>query len=102
MKNDDVVLIQRILTGDETAFASLVRKYQKQVHTLAWRKIRDFHIAEDITQETFLQAYQKLETLEDPTRFPRWLYVIADRLCIAWLRKNQRHTEPSKKPISQA
>lgn len=94
MKNDDVVLIQRILAGDETAFARLVRKYQKQVHTLAWRKIRDFHIAEDITQETFLQAYQKLETLEDPTRFPRWLYVIADRLCIAWLRKNQRQTEP--------
>ncbi len=94
MKNDDVVLIQRTLAGDETAFASLVRKYQKQVHTLAWRKIRDFHIAEDITQETFLQAYQKLETLEDPTRFPRWLYVIADRLCIAWLRKNQRQTEP--------
>ena len=94
MKNDDVVLIQRILAGDETAFASLVRKYQKQVHTLAWRKIRDFHIAEDITQETFLQAYQKLETLEDPTRFPSWLYVIADRLCIAWLRKNQRQTEP--------
>ena len=94
MKNDDVVLIQRILTGDETAFASLVRKYQKQVHTLAWGKIEDFHIAEDITQETFLQAYQKLETLEDPTRFPRWLYVIADRLCIAWLRRNQRQTEP--------
>ena len=94
MKNDDVVLIQRILAGDETAFATLVRKYQKQVHTLAWRKIRDFHIAEDITQETFLQAYQKLETLEDPTRFPRWLYVIADRLCIAWLRKNQRQIEP--------
>ena len=94
MKNDDVVLIQRILAGDETAFASLVRKYQKQVHTLAWRKIRDFHIAEDITQETFLQAYQKLETLEDPIRFPRWLYVIADRLCIAWIRKNQRQIEP--------
>ena len=94
MKNDDVVLIQRILAGDETAFASLVRKYQKQVHTLAWGKIRDFHVAEDITQETFLQVYQKLETLEDPTRFSRWLYVIADRLCIAWLRKNQRQTEP--------
>ena len=94
MKNDDVTLIQRILSGDETAFASLVRKYRKQVHTLAWRKIGDFHIAEDIMQETFLQVYQKLGTLGDPTRFPRWLYVIADRLCIAWLRKNQRHTEP--------
>ena len=94
MRNDDIALIQRILAGDETAFVRLVRKYQKQVHTLAWRKIGDFHIAEDITQETFLQVYQKLETLEDPTRFPRWLYVIADRLCIAWLRRNQRHTEP--------
>ena len=94
MRNDDIVLIQRILAGDAIAFEHLVRKYQKQVHTLAWRKIRDFHVAEDITQETFLQVYQKLETLEDPTRFPRWLYVIADRLCIAWLRKNQRHIEP--------
>ena len=87
-------MIQRILAGDAIAFERLVRKYQKQVHTLAWRKVRDFHIAEDITQETFLQVYQKLETLEDPTRFPRWLYVIADRLCIAWLRRNRRHTEP--------
>ena len=94
MRNDDVALIQRILSGDETAFASLVRKYKRQVHTLAWRKIGDFHIAEDITQETFLQVYQKLGTLGDPTRFPGWLYVIADRLCIAWLRKNQRQTEP--------
>ena len=94
MRNDDIVLIQRILAGDAIAFEYLVKKYQKQVHTLAWRKIRDFHVAEDITQETFLQVYQKLETLEDPTRFPRWLYVIADRLCIAWLRKNQRHIEP--------
>ena len=94
MRNDDIVLIQRILAGDAIAFEHLVRKYQKQVHTLAWRKVRDFHIAEDITQEIFLQVYQKLETLEDPTRFPGWLYVIADRLCIAWLRRNQRHTEP--------
>ena len=94
MRNDDIALIQRILAGDAIAFERLVGKYQKQVHTLAWRKIGDFHIAEDITQETFLQVYQKLETLEDPTRFPRWLYVIADRLCIAWLRRNQRHTEP--------
>ena len=94
MRNDNVVLIQRILAGDAIAFERLVGKYQKQVHTLAWRKVRDFHIAEDITQETFLQVYQKLETLEDPTRFPGWLYVITDRLCIAWFRRNQRHTEP--------
>ena len=98
MRNDDVTLIQRILSGDETAFASLVRKYQKQIHALAWRKIGDFHIAEDIMQEAFLQVYQKLETLEDPAKFPRWLYVIVDRLCIAWCRKNRLQTEPLEGP----
>ena len=40
MKNDDVALIRRILTGDEIAFAELVKKYQKQVHVLAWRKMQ--------------------------------------------------------------
>ena len=94
MRNDDVALIQRILTGDENAFASLVRKYQVQVHAFAWRKIGDFQIAEDITQETFLQVYQKLETLEDPTLFSKWIYAIVHHLCIAWFRKNRLQTEP--------
>ena len=89
MKNDDVGLIQRILAGDETAFVSLVKKYRKQVHALAWRKIGDFQIAEDIVQETFLQVYQKLETLNDPTQFSRWLHAIVHHLCVAWHRKNR-------------
>jgi RNA polymerase sigma factor (sigma-70 family) len=93
MKSDDIELIQRILAGDETAFASLIRKYQKQVHALAWRKIGDFQIAEDIVQETFLQVYQKLETLNDPTQFSRWLHAIVNHLCIAWHRKNRLQTE---------
>lgn len=41
MKNDDAELIQRVLEGDDDAFSVLVRKYQKQVHALAWRKIGD-------------------------------------------------------------
>ncbi|MXZ01089.1 DNA polymerase III subunit beta [Candidatus Poribacteria bacterium] len=94
MRNDDVALIQRTLAGDENAFASLVRKYQQQVHAFARRKIGDFQIAEDITQEAFLQVYQKLETLDDPTLFSQWLYTIANRLCIAWFRKNRLQTEP--------
>ena len=57
MKNKDVELISQILAGDENAFASLVKKYKKQVHALAWRKIGDFHIAEEITQDTFLKVY---------------------------------------------
>ena len=87
MRNDDVALIQRILAGDENAFESLVRKYQKQVHALAFRKVGNFQTAEDITQETFLRVYQKLATLNDPTKFSGWLYAIVNHLCIAWHRK---------------
>ena len=94
MKNDDVAIIRRVLTGDETAFAELVNKYQKPVHTLAWRKIGDFHIAEDITQDTFLKVYQSLHTLKDPNQFSGWIYVITANLCATWLRKKRIQTQP--------
>ena len=92
MKNGDAELIRRTLVGDETAFTLLVNKYRKHVHTLAWRKIGDFHIAEDITQETFLEVYRNLATLKEPDRFPGWLYVITSRRCVAWFRKKRSHT----------
>ena len=94
MKNTDVELIQHTLAGDETAFAELVKRYQKPVHTLAWRKIGDFQIAEEITQDTFLKVYQRLHTLKDPNQFSGWLYVIATRRCYAWLRKKRIRTDP--------
>ena len=89
MVEDDVQLIDRILSGDEAAFNALVRKYQKAVHTFVWRKIGDFHFAEEITQDVFLKAYRKLETLRNPKQFAAWLYVIANRLCINWGRKKK-------------
>ncbi len=93
MKNNDAVLIQRVLDGDDTAFSVLVKKYQRSVHALAWRKIGDFHIAEDITQDTFLKAYQRLSTLKKPQRFSSWLYVIAANHCSTWLRKKRLWTQ---------
>ena len=93
MENNDVELIQQSLAGDQSAFAQLVKKYQKPVHALAWRKIGDFHIAEEITQDTFLRVYKKLTTLKDPHRFEGWLYRIASRQCHAWLRKKRTQTQ---------
>ena len=89
MKNEDAQLVNQFLTGNENAFTTLVKKYQKSVHALAWRKIGDFHIAEELTQDTFLKAYQKLGTLKNPNQFAGWLYVIADRICIDWHRKQK-------------
>jgi RNA polymerase sigma factor (sigma-70 family) len=100
MKNNDAILIQRVLAGDDTAFSILVRRYQKPVHALAWRKIGDFHVAEEITQDTFLKAYQRLATLKEPQRFASWLYVIAARCCIAWLRKKRLRTQSLEKTNS--
>ena len=102
MKNDDVQLIQRVLAGDDTAFSVLVRKYQKPVHALVWRKVGDFHVAEEITQDTFLKAYQKLAMLKEPQRFLSWLYVIATNQCKAWLRKKRLKTESLEKAESVA
>ena len=89
MVYDDSELIQQTLEGDQKAFAALVEKYQKQIHALAWQKIGDFHIAQEITQDVFLTAYHKLTTLKDPNRLSGWLYVIANRKCIAWHRKKK-------------
>ena len=88
-RGNDAQLIQDTLAGDDEAFDVLVRKYQKSVHALAWRKIRDFHYAEEVTQDTFLRAYQNLSTLKKPHQFAGWLYVIANRLCINWLQKQK-------------
>ena len=94
MKNEDVELIKHVLAGDENAFATLVKKYQKQVHALAWRRIGDFHIAEEITQDAFLKVYKRLHTLKNPKQFAGWLYVITSNLCSTWLRKKRIQTQP--------
>ena len=94
MQRDDAQLIRSILSGNDEAFSTLVHKYKKGVHALAWRKIGDFHHAEEITQDTFLQVYKKLPTLKNPNQFAGWLYVIANRLCLNWMRK--------KKPAMQS
>ena len=88
MNQNDAELIQHSLQGDQDAFAALVRKYQKGVHALAWRKIGDFHIAQEITQDTFLKAYKNLGDLKNYNSFAGWLYVIAARLCYDWRQKN--------------
>ena len=88
-REDDAQLVHAVLSGDDAAFDILVEKYQKSVHTLVWQKIGDFHYAEEITQDTFLRAYQKLSTLRNPSRFLGWLFVIAKRLCLNWLHRQE-------------
>ena len=89
MKNDDAKCVERILAGDADAFTVLMKKYEKQVHAFVWRRIKDYHVAEEITQDTFLRAYEKLGTLRDPNRFSGWLYMIATRCSLTWLEEKR-------------
>ncbi len=75
-REDDAQLVHAVLSGNDAAFNILVKKYEKSVHALVWQKIGDFHYAEEITQDTFLRAYQKLSTLRNPSQFLGWLSVI--------------------------
>ena len=101
MKNDDAKWIGRILTGDEAAFTALLKKYEKQIHAFVWKRVKDYHIAEEITQDTFLKAYEKLDTLRDPDRFSGWLYMIATRCSLTWLGE-RRIPMQSLEAISKA
>ncbi|MCE2402403.1 sigma-70 family RNA polymerase sigma factor [Candidatus Poribacteria bacterium] len=101
MEKDDIELIHNILSGDETAFNVLVQKYQKSIHAIAWQRVGDFHVAEEITQDVFLQAYNKLSTLKDPNKFARWLYVITKRRCARWLQR-EKPTMQSLEVVDEA
>ena len=89
MEKDDAQLIRETLSGDDAAFSTLMRKYQKIVHAFVWRKIGDFHYAEEVTQDTFPRAHRKLSSLKDPNRFAGWLNVIANRLCLNWIQRKK-------------
>ncbi len=92
-RENDAQLVRRTLLGDDDAFSTLVQKHQKGIHALVWRRVGDFHIAEEITQDAFLQAYKRLSTLRNSHQFAGWLYVIANRLCFKWLKKHKPPTQ---------
>ena len=93
-KIDDKILVQRTLSGDKNAFGKLVDRYKGAAFGLAFNQVKDFEDAKDIAQEAFIQAYLKLETLREHSKFPSWLYTITVNLCRMWLRRK------SKQPLS--
>ncbi len=83
-------LVRRCIHGDSGAFERLVRDHMNSVLGLAYNYVGDFGIAEDIAQETFVQAFQSLDTLRDRARFKVWLLKIARNKCIDAIRRSPR------------
>jgi RNA polymerase sigma factor (sigma-70 family) len=93
MRTEDGYIISRCLNGDPSAFGLLVDKYKESIYALSYSKIGNFHDAEDITQEVFIKAYQKLNTLRRWDSFLAWLYSITSNLCRMWLRSHSRRPD---------
>lgn len=84
---EDDILVKKCLGGEKDAFGVLVSKYKDAVYGLAYSKVRNFHDAQDIAQESFIDAYKNLRSLKHPHRFNSWIYTIAANRCRMWLRK---------------
>ena len=93
MASDDT-LINRAQSGDEGAFVDLIRVYYPFVYAIVIRIVNDPHDAEEIVQDTFLNAYRGLAEYQEMAKFKNWLGEIARNRARSWLRKQRIDTVP--------
>jgi len=86
---DDNDYIVRVLSGDVSAYASLVAKHKNLVFTIVLKIVNNREDAEEISQDVFLKAYQSLSTFERKSKFSTWLYRIAYNAAISKTRKKK-------------
>lgn len=87
---DEKELIQRILNGDQDAFAQLVTAYETQVYNLCLRMSGNQEDAKDLAQEAFLKAWCGLRFYKFESAFSTWLYRLTSNVCIDFLRRQKR------------
>ena len=89
-------IIERVLAGDRQAYALLVDAYKGPVFNLACRMTGSYSDADDLTQETFIRAYQKLEQFNPEKKFFTWLYTISINLIRNHLKRKQQDIKHKK------
>jgi len=87
---DDRELIARVRAGDPAAERALYDAHVERVYRLSYRMAGDDDLARDFTQETFIRAFEKLETFRGEAAFSTWLHSIATSVALNGLRKVKR------------
>jgi RNA polymerase sigma-70 factor (ECF subfamily) len=87
---DDLALVLRCQRGDRVAFGVLVERYRQRVYGLVYGMLRNEQDAFDLSQDTFVKAWQAIGSFQRNCAFYTWLYRIATNLCIDFVRKRQR------------
>jgi RNA polymerase sigma-70 factor (ECF subfamily) len=90
---DDNELVARTLDGDVRSYEELVRRYERLVGRILYPYARREISVEDLVQETFLRAYDRLETFNPDYRFKTWLLAIANNLGVDTLRRRREMVE---------
>ncbi|HAH23430.1 MAG TPA: hypothetical protein DCL77_06700 [Prolixibacteraceae bacterium] len=88
-KTEDIYYIEAVRKGDVSAFSFLVERYQSMVYSLALKLVKNAEDAEEMAQDTFIKAFQKLNLYEGKSKFSTWLYSITYNGCISELRKRR-------------
>lgn len=88
MSEQDRMLVQQVLAGEPRAFGRLMAQYRGVVHGYILNRVRQPDEAEDLVQEVFCRAYEKLPTLREPARFSPWLVRLAANAAASWGRRN--------------
>jgi RNA polymerase sigma factor (sigma-70 family) len=85
----DNEIIDKVLSGDQSLYAQLVKRYQNFVFTIALRYTPNREDAEEIAQDVFVKAYRSLADFRGESKFSTWLYTIVTTTCITFLRKKK-------------
>ena len=101
MEKSEAELITAVLKGDSASFEPLIRKYSPRVFATARRYARRDSEVEDIVQEVWLKAFDKLKTFRSEAPFEHWLMRMTVRICYDFLRGHQRNRESSFSEISE-
>jgi RNA polymerase sigma-70 factor (ECF subfamily) len=88
-KTEDIFYIDAVRNGNISAFSVLIERYQNMVYSLALKLLKSAEDAEEMAQDTFIKAFQKLDMYEGKSKFSTWLYSITYNACISELRKRR-------------
>ena len=98
-KNSTAELISLALYGDQKAFAEILALYRDQIYHFIFRMVKNRAECEDLTQETFIKAFNALASFNAEYAFSTWLYKIAVNNCIDHFRKKRLRTFSLDTPI---
>jgi RNA polymerase sigma-70 factor (ECF subfamily) len=86
---EDICWINRIKNGKKNEYSNIVKKYKNGIYSFIFRMVRNQEDAMDLAQETFIKAYNNLDTFKVEHSFKSWLYTIASHHTIDFLRKKK-------------